>query len=72
MKLLNVTTGKPGDRHHAQVEYDGPLTVSLAHKAAQKAFGHDSGVTVVDSVTGKGFRVTSSGARRVSDQSVGG
>ena len=65
MKLLLVTAGPRDNPVVSRVEYDGELTVWMARHAAVVAFGHTSGVTVLDSQTHEGYRLTAKSVRKV-------
>lgn len=68
MKRFEVTAGSKSNPITQQVEVptaEGKMTPSQARQAARIAFGHTTGVTVMDE-GGEGYRLNGKSARRIS------
>lgn len=84
MKTLHCTAGPRSNPAHATVQLHGydasdPLTPRMASEAARVAYGHASGVTVVESATDpangetwpvRGYRLSGGRARRIATQDL--
>ena len=73
MKRFTVTAGSKSNPITQQVEIptaEGKMTPAQAREASRIAFGHTTGVTVMDK-GGEGYRLNGSKARRVSNDEYG-